>query len=284
MGKLDGKTAIITGSASGIGRAIAIALADEGANVVVADLQSRALVDKRNEFTTTTVDAIKAKGGKAIFVKVNVKEEQEVEEMVAAAVKEFGRLDIMVNNAGIAMDVVGLSEIPGGIRLHETPTETFDNTIAINTRGVFLGCKYAIPQFLKQDPQPENNRGDRVRGWIINTASVAGLISLIGAPSYVTSKHAVVGLTKQVAVDYAKDKILCNAICPSFVKTPLLGGLIDEDNEIGTATMNALTAAHPWGALGQPSDVAGIAVFLASDAAEWITGSALVVDGGYTAQ
>lgn len=121
----------------------------------------------------------------------------------------------MVNNAGIANDVEGLAQQAGGIRAHETSTEAFDHTMAINVRGVFVGCKYAITQFLNQDPQPENSRGDRVRGWIINTASVGGMVALAGAPSYVISKHAVVGLTKQIALDYAKDKILCNALCPA---------------------------------------------------------------------
>lgn len=121
----------------------------------------------------------------------------------------------MVNNAGIAIDVDGLAAKPGGNRLHETATETFDLTMSINVRGVFLGCKYAIAQFLKQDPLPVNSRGDFTRGWIVNTASTGGLVALAGAPSYITSKHAVVGMTKQVAIDYAKDRIHCNALCPS---------------------------------------------------------------------
>lgn len=121
----------------------------------------------------------------------------------------------MVNNAGIAIDVDGLAAKPGGNRIHETATETFDLTMNINVRGVFLGCKYAIAQFLKQDPLPVNSRGDFTRGWIVNTASAGGLVALVGAPSYITSKHAVVGMTKQVAIDYAKDKIHCNALCPS---------------------------------------------------------------------
>lgn len=121
----------------------------------------------------------------------------------------------MVNNAGIALDVDGLAARPGGLRVHETPTETFDLTISINTRGVFLGCKHAIAQFLKQKPLPANSRGDSTRGWIVNMASTGGLVALGGAPSYITSKHAVVGLTKQIAIDYAKDRIHCNALCPS---------------------------------------------------------------------
>lgn len=121
----------------------------------------------------------------------------------------------MVNNAGIAFDVAGLAAQPGGLRLHEVPTENFDATLAVNTRGVFLDSKHAITQFLKQDPLPANSRSDQTRGWVVNVASTAGLIGLPGALSYTTSKHAVVGLTKQAAVDYAKDRIHCNALCPS---------------------------------------------------------------------
>ena len=121
----------------------------------------------------------------------------------------------MVNNAGIALEVEGLAAQPGGIRVHETATSTFDKTMEINTRGVFLGCKYAIQQFLAQEPLPVNSRGDITRGWIVNMGSTGGLVALSGAPCYTASKHAVVGLTKQIAVDYAKDRVHCNAICPS---------------------------------------------------------------------
>lgn len=121
----------------------------------------------------------------------------------------------MVNNAGVAPEIDGIAAQPGGLRAHETPIEIFDSTMRINTRGVFLGCKFALAQFLAQDPLPRNSRGDATRGWIVNVASLAGLVVLGGAPSYTTSKHAVVGLTKQIGVDYAKDRIHCNALCPS---------------------------------------------------------------------
>jgi NAD(P)-dependent dehydrogenase (short-subunit alcohol dehydrogenase family) len=140
----------------------------------------------------------------------------------------------MVNNAGIAFDVAGLAAQPGGVRLHEVPTENFDATLAINTRGVFLGCKHAIAQFLKQNPLPANSRGDETRGWIVNVASTGGLIGLPGAPSYTTSKHAVVGLTKQAAVDYAKDRIHCNALCPSCK-------LVKSKNESELTSLQSLT-------------------------------------------
>ena len=126
----------------------------------------------------------------------------------------------MVNNAGIAPDILGIAAQPGGLRAHETPTDTWDSTMKVNTRGVFLGCKYALQQFLVQTPLPPNNRGDSTRGWIINVASLAGLVGFAGASSYTMSKHAVVGLTKTIGLDYAKDRIHCNAICPSC-KPPL---------------------------------------------------------------
>ena len=126
----------------------------------------------------------------------------------------------MANNAGIANDVAGLVAKPGGTRIHETATGIFDLTMSVNVRSVFLGCKYAIAQFLKQEPLPVNSRGDRTRGWIVNTASTAGIVALAGGPSYITSKHAVVGMTKQVAIDYAKDRIHCNALCPSCKSMP----------------------------------------------------------------
>lgn len=121
----------------------------------------------------------------------------------------------MVNNAGVAPEIFGIAAQPGGLRAHETPMETFDTTMRINTRGVFLGCKYALAQFLAQEPLPCNSRGDATRGWIINVASLAGLVSFAGAPSYTMSKHAVVGLTKEIGVDYARDRVHCNCLCPS---------------------------------------------------------------------
>jgi NAD(P)-dependent dehydrogenase (short-subunit alcohol dehydrogenase family) len=130
-------------------------------------------------------------------------------------VKTLMRGGSMVNNAGIAPEVNDIAAQPGGLRVHETLTETFDRTMNINVRGVFLGCKYAIVQFLAQEPLAVNSRGDATRGWIVNVASLAGLVALGGAPCYTASKHAVVGLTKQIGLDYAKDRIHCNSLCPS---------------------------------------------------------------------
>ena len=121
----------------------------------------------------------------------------------------------IVNNAGICPEIFALAAQPGGRRAHETPMDVFDTTMKINTRGLFLGCKYALAQFLAQEPLPRNSRGDATRGWIVNVASLAGLVGFAGAPSYTMSKHAVVGLTKEIGIDYAKDRIHCNALCPS---------------------------------------------------------------------
>ena len=120
----------------------------------------------------------------------------------------------MVNNAGVAVEGSAVTGVGGIARLHNIPAAIFDQTMSINTRGVFLGCKYAITQMLNQEPLPANGRGDQTRGWIVNMASILGNVALTGAPSYTVSKHAVMGITKQVAVDYAKDRIHCNSICP----------------------------------------------------------------------
>ncbi|KUJ22738.1 NAD(P)-binding protein [Mollisia scopiformis] len=284
--RLSGRVAIVTGSSSGLGRAISLRFAKEGAVVMCADIYAVAKADAVYGLQVPTHEVIKSEGGRASFVQTDVRKEDEVELLVTQTVREFGRLDIIVNCAGVAMaDVDGLAGQPGGVRVHELETSLFDNTMAINTRGVFLGCKYALKQFLAQEALPASSRGDRTRGWIINIASTAGLIALGGAPSYTTSKHAVIGLTKQVAIDYAKNKVHCNAVCPSFIDTPLISKITrDTENPIALGTAQALVAAHPWGALGQPEDVASAAVFLASEDSQWVTGHSLVIDGGYTAQ
>jgi NAD(P)-dependent dehydrogenase (short-subunit alcohol dehydrogenase family) len=223
-------------------------------------------------------------------------------------------MDRIVNNAGVAPEIFGIAAQPGGLRAHETSMKTFDTTMRINTRGVFLGCKYALAQFLAQEPLPRNSRGDAARGWIVNVASLAGLVAFAGAPSYTMSKHAVIGLTKEIGVDYARDRIHCNALCPSckslpfftkihlmsanaksikvimtdqraVIDTPLIAALLrDAENPVAVGTTQALTAAHPWGNLGQPEDVARAAVFLVSEDSQWITAQPLVIDGGYMAQ
>ncbi|KAI1303497.1 NAD(P)-binding protein [Xylaria venustula] len=266
--RLSKKVAIVTGSSSGVGRAIALAYAREGAAVVCADLKQEARAEIAEEVDLSTDEAIKQQGGQAIFVKTDVSIAQDFENLVEKAVKEFGRLDILVNNAGIAMES---QRIPAGV--HETPESVWDTTMAVNAKSVFLGSKYAIKQMLQQD-KLESGHG----GWIINIASIYGLLAGTVIPSYAASKAAVVNLTRQVALDYAKHKIHCNCICPGYTQTAIFKHTIENVD-----SFDELQARHPLG-LGVPKDLAGAAVFLASDEAQWITGASLPVDGGYSAQ
>ncbi|KAI9811898.1 MAG: hypothetical protein M1827_005249 [Pycnora praestabilis] len=267
-GRLQNKVAIVTGASSGLGRAISLAYSREGAFVVCADLQPTAKSITGDKSDAATHELIQKNGGNAVFIKTDVGDSSEVQAMVAKAVEEFGRLDIMVNNAGIAFE--GSSPLP----IHETDDLRWDLTMRVNVRSVFLGCKYATAQFLKQSP---HESGDR--GWIINTASILGMVGLAGAPSYCAAKGAVIQLTRQVAIDYAPHRIHCNALCPGFTKTAMIKPMTD--NETSYAQ---LLAAHPFRGLGEPEDIAKAAVFLASDDASWITGVPLPVDGGYVAQ
>ena len=267
--RLAGKIAVVTGASSGLGRAISLKFASAGARIVCADLQpgSRAW---RSKPPTPTHEEIQKHYGQdnAIFVQTDATKESEIEALVAKAVEWGGRLDIMCNNAGIATEVEkGLS-----LRIHDTPTENYDRTHAINQRGVWIGCKYAIKQMLAQEPRQPNARGDRPRGWIINTASMLGLVGMHNGPCYVPTKHAVVGITRQIAIDYAKDRIHCNCLCPGFVKSAMIDDLIPTDEH-----EQGLADAHPWGTLGRPEDVADVALFLASDEASWVTGHPMVV-------
>ncbi|TVY84821.1 2-(R)-hydroxypropyl-CoM dehydrogenase [Lachnellula suecica] len=283
--RLSGRIACVTGASSGIGRAIALAFAAEGASVMCSDLQPQARAGIAQEGVVATHELIVQQGGKAKFFITDVRDEEQFAALIAYTVKEFGRLDIrMVNNAGIAGKEVQAVKT-GGIRLHEAPMKDYDLIMDVNVRGVFTGCKYALAQFLVQEPLPPNRRGDRVRGNIINMASVGGLVGLGGAPIYTASKHAVIGFTKQISLDYALDKIQCNAICPGYADTALISHFArNQDDPVAIGLTAAVKEAHPWGDLGQTEDVAKAAVFLASEDASWITGHPLVVDGGYTAR
>ncbi len=200
---------------------MAFKFASAGARVVCADLRPDArpmAAHKHPPIPTHEAIAETYGKDKAIFVQVDATDEKQIENLVKKAAGWGGRLDIMCNNAGISTEVEsGLS-----LRIHDTPTENYDRTHAINQKAVWLGCKYAIIQMLAQEPRAPNARGDRPRGWIINTASMLGLIGLSNGPCYVPTKHAVVGITKQVAIDYAKDRIHCNALCPGFVERYVL--------------------------------------------------------------
>jgi NAD(P)-dependent dehydrogenase (short-subunit alcohol dehydrogenase family) len=254
--KLKGKVALITGAGAGIGRASALLFAKEGAKVVV--------VDKNEETGPRTVKEIAANGGEAIFVKADVSRADEVRNMVEQAVKRYGRLDILFNNAGITVlkDVLNTTE------------EDWERCININLKGVFLGCKYAIPQMIKQ-------KG----GVIINTASVSGLYGVMDNCPYLASKGGVVLMSKGMALDFAAYNIRVNCLCPSVINhtdiaKEILGDLTEEQRQEMAKLLGPL---YPLNRLGEPEEVAAAALFLASDDASYITGVALPIDGGATA-
>jgi NAD(P)-dependent dehydrogenase (short-subunit alcohol dehydrogenase family) len=242
---LDGKVALVTGAGSGIGRATALTFAREGAKVVVADIIA--------EGGEETVRMVKAAGGEALFVKTDVSKAAEVEALITKVVQTYGRLDCAFNNAGIEGVFVSTAECS---------EENWDRTLAINLKGVWLCMKYEIPQMLKQGG-----------GAIVNTASVAGLVGFAGLPAYVASKHGVAGLTKTAALEYAKAGIRVNAVCPGGISTPMTERLF-----------KAVAALEPVGRMGKPEEIAEAVVWLCSDAASFVTGHAMAVDGGMVAQ
>jgi NAD(P)-dependent dehydrogenase (short-subunit alcohol dehydrogenase family) len=251
-GLVDGKIALVTGGGSGIGRATALAFAREGAKVVVADI----IVAGGEE----TVQMIKAAGGEATFVKADMAKAAEVEAMVQKAVATYGRLDCAHNNAGIE----GATGKTADYR-----EEDWDRVIRINLTGVWLCMKYEIPQMLKQGS-----------GAIVNTASDAGLLGVPQMPAYVASKHGVVGLTKTAALEYAKAGIRVNAVCPGVIKTPMVERITSQ--RPGRA--ERMAAAEPVGRMGRPEEIAEAVVWLCSDAASFVTGLPMSVDGGIAAQ
>lgn len=245
------KVALVTGSASGIGRTTAQFYAREGARVVVSDVDT--------EGGNETVDMIKSDNGEAVFVKADVSSPEDCEKLVQSAVEEFGRLDFACNNAGIAGE--------------QNPTadysiEGWQRMISINLSGAFYCMKYEIPAMLESDG-----------GSIVNVASILGRVAFAGAPAYVTAKHGMVGLTQNAAVEYGESGIRVNAIGPGFISTPLISAL-EEDKE----TNAQLVALHPIGRLGRPEEVAELIIWLSSDKASFVTGSYYPIDGGYLAR
>lgn len=264
--KLANRTAIVTGSSSGNGRAIAIALAEEGATVLCSDLIPTANQDGyEKNLNIATHEVILNAGGTASYYKADASNASDVQALVNECVKLYGRLDIMINNAGI---FTGLSNI-----IEETE-ENYDRTMNVNAKGVWLGCKYAITQMVKQQPLKTGGRGR-----IVNIASIGGLVGLALEPAYCASKGAVVNLTRQLGVDFAEHEININAVCPGFLATAMVRPFL-EDAEL-KAGLEALT---PWPRLGTAEDVAKAATFLASDDAEWMSGAYLTVDGGFTSR
>lgn len=251
-GLVQGKVAIVTGGSSGIGRATSLIFAREGAKVVVADV----LVEGGEE----TVSLIKAAGGEAVFIKTDMAKPADVEAMVQKAVSTYGRLDCAHNNAGI--------EGATG-RTADYKEADWDRVIQINLTGVWLCMKYEIQQMLKQGG-----------GAIVNTASDAGLLGVPQMPAYVASKHGVVGLTKTAALEYAKSGIRVNAVCPGVIKTPM----VDRITGQRPGRAERMTAAEPVGRMGKPEEIGEAVVWLCSEAASFVTGLPMPVDGGVAAQ
>lgn len=255
---LNGKIAIVTGAGSGLGEAISMLFAKNSATVVLADRD----VDGAERVLQQITQA----GGKGRVVKTDVAKPDEAKALVDTALKEFGRLDIAVNNAGI-----GGPTAPVG----EYPIDGWDKIIAINLSGVFYGMHYQIPAMLAAGG-----------GAIVNMASIAGKVGLAQASGYTAAKHGVVGLTETAAVEYGARGIRVNAVGPGFINTPLLGkrSVIDTGKGAATDEMQALAKLHPMNRLGEASEVAELVLFLASDRASFVTGAYYNVDGGYLAR
>ena len=248
-GRLDNKTAVITGGTSGIGEATAILFAREGANVAV--------VGRSEEKGNAIVADIISAGGKAIFVKCDVSKEEDAKNMADQVINEFGQIDILFNNAGV---------VEFG-KVHDTEEKSWNKIIDINLKGVYLCSKYVIPHMQKLK-----------KGSIINTASIAGVVGFRNTAAYCASKGGVENLTYNMALDYAPDGIRVNHICPGVIRTPMT------ENAMGEEGLKQMIDSHPLGRLGTPEDVANAALFLASDESSFITGEDIIVDGGFTAQ
>jgi NAD(P)-dependent dehydrogenase (short-subunit alcohol dehydrogenase family) len=255
--RLSGRVAVVTGSASGIGRAIAIRLAAEGASVVVSDVRH-----EPREGGEPTDTVIARHGDRCTRIDADVSRWEDVDRLLASAVDRYGRLDVMVNNAAIAG--------PASKPLLDTTEEDWDAIMAVNLRGVFLCCKRAIGEMLWQEPIGE------VRGRVINVSSQHGMVGSPGHVAYSTSKGGVVNLTRQLAVDYGRRGILVNAVAPGKIMT----GSPEQANPQLTAYAESRT---PFSRLGRPDDVAGAVSFLASEDSLYISGTNLLVDGGWMA-
>lgn len=246
------KVALVTGGSSGIGRATALAFAHRGARVVVADVS----VEGGEE----TVNLIHNASGEAVFIQTDVTQASEIEHLVSKTIETYGQLDCAFNNAGIAGDLSLTADCS---------EEHWNRVMSINLRGVWLCMKHELSQMLKQGG-----------GAIVNTASVLGLVGIIGQTAYVAAKHGVVGLTKTAALEYAKSGIRVNAVCPGVIHTPMVEGVINAQPEL----TEGLLALEPVGRLGEPEEIAQTVVWLCSDAASFVTGHSMAADGGYTAQ
>jgi NAD(P)-dependent dehydrogenase (short-subunit alcohol dehydrogenase family) len=251
MSEFTGKVALITGGNAGIGRATAIEFAQHGAKVVITG--------RREKEGHEVIAEIKALGGEAIFAKTDVSKESDVNAMIERTLETFGRLDCAFNNAGIEETLTPLSN---------QTEETYDQIMDINVKGVWLSLKHEIPAMLKTGG-----------GAIVNSSSIAGLVGFAMAPVYVASKHAVIGLTKSIALEYAKQNVRVNAVAPGSIETRML-----RDFASAPEVRQMLEAGHPMGRIGQPKEVASTVIWLCSGGASFVTGQTLAIDGGYTVQ
>jgi NAD(P)-dependent dehydrogenase (short-subunit alcohol dehydrogenase family) len=248
--KLDGKVAVVTGGADGIGRAIAEAMARAGAEIIVGDIN-----------VELGAELARGSGGSIRFVSCDVSQASEVAKLVRAAMEITGRLDVMVNNAGVAI---------GPMPVYEMSDAQWERQIAVNLSSIFYGCKYALPPMIKQKS-----------GAIVNLASMQAHVGIPGWTAYAGTKGAAIAMTQQLAVEFAPQGIRVNSISPGAINTPMNARIVAEQGEQLLKIWNHM---HPLGRIGEPNEVAAAAVFLASDEASFITGVDLKVDGGVTLQ
>ncbi|WP_066217809.1 SDR family NAD(P)-dependent oxidoreductase [Formosa haliotis] len=248
MKQLENKVALVTGAGSGIGKAVAFLYAKEGAKVIINDINE--------ENGQGVVNQIKSEGGEASFIEGDVSKEEDVQNLIKNTVAKYGKLDIACNNAGIS----GEQNLTGQYSVSD-----WEKVVAINLNGVFLNCKYQLEQM-------EKNNG----GVIVNMASIHGMVAAPMSSAYTTTKHAVVGLTKNIGAEYAQKNIRCNAVGPGYIETPLL-------NIADPEMLEMLKAKHPMNRLGKAEEVAELVLFLSSEKSSFITGGYYLIDGGYTA-